>query len=135
MGKRTLLRLLLCTLTALALGGCLLISGEETTVDLRADGGNQLTTFVGAEGRAIRHLDVGTPGAEVQVIVIVSLESGDLEVAVAEAGGAISFAVAGRPDSQITRSGTVLANEQGQITYTVTARGARHGSYQIFVQP
>lgn len=112
----------------------MLISGEETTVDLREDGGNLLTTFVGAEGREIRQLDVGTPGADVQVIVIVSIESGDLEVAVAEAGGAVSFAVAARPDTQVTRSGTVRANERGQVTYTVTARSARHGSYQIFVQ-
>lgn len=128
-------RAALCLLLAGALSGCLLISGEATTVDLQAGSGNLLTTFVGAEGREERTVEVGSPGAEVQVIAIVGVESGDLELAVVAPDGSVAFAVAARPDAQVTRSGSVLADETGSVRYTVSARGARNGSYQLFVQP
>jgi uncharacterized protein YfaP (DUF2135 family) len=131
MGKR----LVLCLVAAWLLSGCLMISGEATTVDVQAGSGNLLTTFVGAEGREVRRVEVGEPGAEVQVIAIVGVESGDLELAIIQPDGAVAFAVAARPDTQVTRSGAVRTDETGAIRYSVTARGARNGSYQVFVQP
>ncbi len=130
-----LLRALACALGVWLLSGCLMISGEATTVDLQERSGNLLTTFVGAEGREMRRLEVGAPGAELQVIAIVGVESGDLELALVQPDGAIAFAVAARPDAQVTRSGVVRADETGAIRFTVSAQGARSGSYQIFVQP
>lgn len=130
-----LLRVALGALLLGALAGCMLMSGEATTVDLQAGSGNLLTTFVGAEGRDERHVTVGAPGVTVQVIAIVSVESGDLELAVTQPDGSVAFAVAARPDAQITRSGSVQTDERGAISYAVSARGARNGSFQLFVQP
>lgn len=118
-----------------ALAGCMLISGEATSVDLQAGSGNLLTTFVGAEGREERTIDVGPPSAQVQVIAIVGVETGDLELSLLQPDGAVAFAVAARPDAQVTRSGAVQTDEAGAIRYSVSARGARNGAYQIFVQP
>lgn len=135
MAERGPLRLALVALGAWLLAGCMLMSGEATTVDLQEGSGNQLTTFVGAEGSEARRLDVGAPGAELQVIAIVSVESGDLELSLVQPDGAVAFAVAARPNAQVTRSGSVRADDEGALTYLVRARGARNGSYQIFVQP
>lgn len=130
-----LLRLALCALALLALSGCMLMSGEATTVDMQEGSGNLLTTFVGAEGSGERDLEVGAPGATVQVIAIVGVESGDLELSLLGPDGSVSFTVAARPDAQVTRSGSVRADDSGRLRYTVSARGARNGSYQLFVQP
>ncbi|NCC35252.1 MAG: hypothetical protein EOM24_25060 [Chloroflexia bacterium] len=119
----------------LLLTGCLLISGETTMIDLQDGSGNLLTTFVGAEGQQERTLDVGLPTTELQVIVIVGVESGDLTLSLLQPEGSVVFAVAARPDLQVTRSGSVRTNERGQLRYTVNAAAARNGSYQIFVQP
>lgn len=135
MAERGLIRAALLALAAWLLAGCMLMSGEATTVDLQEGSGNQLTTFVGAEGSGARRVEVGAPGAELQVIAIVSVESGDLELSLVQPDGAVAFAVAARPNAQVTRSGSVRADDEGAITYTVSARGARNGSYQIFVQP
>ena len=118
-----------------ALSGCLLISGESTTIDLLEGGGNVLTTFVSAEGDEERVLEVGTPGAEVQVIAVVEVEAGDLELALLQPDGALAFALAARPATQVTRSGSVRADAEGRVRYRVRAEGARDGSYQLFVQP
>ncbi len=132
---RCLSRLALLSLALLLLSGCLLLSGESTTVDLQAGGGNLLTSFVGAEGRSERTLDLGLPAAEVQVIAIVGVESGDIELAMLQPDGSLAFAIASRPETQVTYSGTVRTNDEGRLRYAIKARGARHGSLQIFVQP
>lgn len=132
---RTLATACLLPLAAALLAGCMLISGEATTIDVAAGAGNLLTSFVSAEGAETRSLDVGLPNAEVQVIAIVEVESGDLELAVAQPDGAVVFAVAARPNAQVTRSGRVRADDQGRVALRVTARGARNGAYQVFVQP
>jgi hypothetical protein len=111
------------------------MSGEETTIDLQAGGGNVLTTFVSAEGTEERTLDIGAPGAEVQVIAVVEVDSGDLELSLIEPDGGLAFALAARPATQITRSGAVVADAEGLVRYRVRAQGARDGSYQLFVQP
>jgi hypothetical protein len=122
-------------LCCLLLAGCLLMSGEETTIDLQAGGGNVLTTFVSAEGSEERTLDIGAPGAEVQVIAVVEVDSGDLELSLIEPDGGLAFALAARPATQVTRSGAVFADAEGLVRYRVRAQGARDGSYQLFVQP
>lgn len=113
----------------------MLMSGEATTVDIQEGSGNLLTTFVGAEGSGERELEVGASGTTVQVIAIVGVESGDLTLSMLGPDGSVAFTVAARPDSQVTRSGSVRADERGRVRYTVSARGARNGSYQLFVQP
>jgi hypothetical protein len=120
---------------ALLLSGCLLVSGEAMTIDLADGVGNVSTTFVSAEGNEERSVRVSDGAVELQVITIVGLESGDLEIALLQPDGALAFAVASRPDTQVTRSGTVRSTENGEIRYLVTARGARNGSYQLFFQP
>ncbi|MFV9505007.1 MAG: hypothetical protein AB4911_10640 [Oscillochloridaceae bacterium umkhey_bin13] len=132
---RPFLRGLLLGVLALTLAGCLVVSGERAALDLQDGGGNLLTTFVGAEGREVRTLEVGLPETEVLAIVIVGVESGDLEVALYTPEGGLAFAVASRPATQVTRSGTVRTDSEGRLRYAVTAQGARDGSYQIFVQP
>ncbi|NTU84853.1 MAG: hypothetical protein HGA45_36725 [Chloroflexales bacterium] len=119
----------------LLLSGCMLMSGEATTVDMQEGSGNLLTTFVGAEGSSQRELDIGAPGATVQVIAIIGVESGDLELSLLGPDGAAAFTVAARPDAQVTRSGSVRADDAGKLRYSVSARGARNGTYQLFVQP
>ncbi len=117
------------------LSGCLLLSGEETTIDLLDQSGNLSTTFVSGEGSEERLLRVSDGSTTVQVIVMVSVESGDLQIELLQPDGAVVFVVAAQPDSQLTRSSWVRSDGQGQIRYRVSARGARNGSYQIFVQP
>jgi molybdopterin-binding protein len=120
---------------SLLLAGCLLMSGEATTIDLQAGGGNVLTTFVSAEGAEERTLEIGTPGAEVQVIAVVEVESGDLELSLLEPDGELAFGLTARPATQVTRSGAVSADAEGRVRYRVRAQGARDGSFQLFVQP
>lgn len=117
-----------------ALSGCLLISGEATTIDLVEGGGNVLTTFVSAEGGEERTLETGRPGAELQVIAVVEVDTGDLQLALLQPDGAVAFAVSARPAVQVTRSGTVRADDEGRVRYRVSATSARDGMYQLFVQ-
>ncbi len=131
---RTVLKWLLLLATILLLAGCLQISGEITTIDLGPDGGNVSTSFVGAEGSAERTLALDRPGVAAQVIVMVEVRSGDLEVSLLQPDGAVAFVTASRPGAQVTRSGVVRADEAGRIRYRVSARGARDGAFQVFVQ-
>lgn len=129
------LRAAAVALAALALAGCLLISGEQTTIDLAEAGGNVLTTFVSAEGAEERVVDTGLPDAEVQVIAVLEVGSGDLQVVLLQPDGAVAFAVAARPATQVTRSGPVRTDAEGRVRFRVEARSARDGTYQVFVQP
>ncbi|NNJ09044.1 hypothetical protein EKD04_001740 [Chloroflexales bacterium ZM16-3] len=135
MARRTILALLATLLLTPLLSGCLLLSGERTTIDLLAGVGNVSTTFVSAEGSEERTVQVGDGPTELQVIAIIAVESGDLQIDLLQPDGAVAFAVAGRPDSQVTRSSRVRSDDSGTVRYRVSARGARHGEYQIFFQP
>lgn len=131
---RTLLTWLLSLGAALLLTGCLQISGETTTIDLGPDGGNVSTSFVGAEGSEERVVALDRPGVAAQVIVMVEVRSGDLEVSLLQPDGAVAFVTASRPGAQVTRSGVVRTDAAGRIRYRVSARGARDGAFQLFVQ-
>ena len=122
-------------LIVLSLAACLLISGEATSTDIQDGAGNLVSSFVGAEGRAERILELGLVDSEVQVIAIVSIESGDLELVLLQPDGSVAFTIAARPDAEITRSGLVRTNDQGQLRYQINARGARNGQVQLFFQP
>jgi hypothetical protein len=126
-----LFALLLCFL----LSGCMLVSGEATTIDLAGGVGNLSSTFVSAEGSEERTVQVSDGPAELQVIAIVAIESGDLELELLQPDGAQAFAVAGRPDTQVTRSSVVRSDDAGMVRYRIAARGARNGGYQLFFQP
>jgi hypothetical protein len=135
MDRRPRLSAVLALLLASLLSGCLLVSGEQTTIDLLEGTGNVSTSFVSVEGREERVVQVSDEAAELQVIAIVTIESGDLQLDIIQPDGSVAFAISGRPDAQVTRSGPVRSDELGQVRYRVSARGARNGEYQIFFQP
>lgn len=120
---------------ATLLAGCLLISGEQTTISQQVGAANILTTFVSAEGSDEYRIPALPANTEVQAIVMVAVESGDLEIALIQPDGSVSFVLAARPGSQVTRSGPLRSDEQGQIRYRITARNARNGEIQMFLFP
>ncbi len=126
----------LATITlSLLLSGCMVMSGETTSKDMQVGSGNLLTSFVSAEGSAARVLEVGTPVTTVQVLVILEVETGDLDLTFGQPDGTVAFSVTSRPGTQVTHAGTVNTDATGQLHYTVSARGARNGVYQMLVQP
>lgn len=138
MAGRALRRSVVCGLWAvvggLLLSGCMLTSGERTSQDVGLQAGNRSATFVSAEGDELRSLEVGAPGAELQVIVILEAEQGELRLDVLDADSAVALSAQSRPDEQVTRSGSVTTDAEGVLRYRVTARGARNGGYQILYQ-
>ncbi len=120
---------------ALLLSGCLLISGEQTTISMQESAANILITFVSAEGSDEYQVAVLPASIEVQAIVILAVETGDVQIDLLQPDGAVAFVLAGRPGAQVTRSGQLRSDEQGRIRYRITARGARNGEIQIFLLP
>ncbi|HWQ15827.1 MAG TPA: hypothetical protein VNL77_23700 [Roseiflexaceae bacterium] len=124
----------LVLLAALLLSGCMLVSGGRLSEDAGVEAGNQSATFVSAEGQELRRLDTGAPGAALRVILILEAEQGELRLDVLDANGTVVLSAQSRPDEQVTRSGTVTADDQGALHIRVTARGARNGGYQVLYQ-
>lgn len=120
-------------LAALLLGGCMLVSGEQGSSDVQPDSGNVSSSFVSAEGSQERSLATGR-GGTFNVITIVAVQQGDLRVEVLDPSGSVVLAVQGRPNEQVTRTGSVPSDAQGNLRYRVSARGARDGSYQLLFQ-
>ncbi|MFN3373004.1 MAG: hypothetical protein ACK44M_05480 [Chloroflexus sp.] len=120
---------------AVLLAGCLLISGEQTTVSLQGSAANILTTFVSAEGSDEYRVPALPANTEAQAIVMLAVESGDVQIDLIQPDGAVSFVIASRPGAQVTRSGPIRSDDQGQIRYRITARNARNGEIQIFLLP
>lgn len=116
------------------LTGCLLVSGEQTSVDLQPGSGNLTASFVSAEGQEVRSLKIAEDARTIQVIVIVEVESGDLRIDLLRPDGAVEFAVEGRADSPVTRTSEIQTDDQGYIHYRLLAQGARGGSYQLLFQ-
>ncbi|MGQ9829297.1 MAG: hypothetical protein ACUVSW_15675 [Roseiflexus sp.] len=138
MGRR---RLFLCrkrhylvpigAVALLFLQACMLVSGEQASVDVRTDAGNVTRTFLGAEGSTEHAVHIGDGGSFLQVIVILELQQGEMHLEMLNAGGSVAFVVQSRPGDQVSRSGMVRLDENGMLRYRVFARGARDGGYQI----
>ena len=90
--------------------------------------------LVGADGTQEQTVDTGAIDAAFNTIVIVQAERGELQVELLNGDGSLAFAVRGRPDEAVTRSGSVTTDRQGRLRYRVSATGARNGSYQVLYQ-
>ena len=112
----------------------MLTSGERASQDTGPQAGNRSAVFVSAEGDELRSLDIGAPGAELRVIVILEAEQGELRLDVLDGDGAVALSAQSRPDDQVTRSGIIAAGADGLLRYRVSARGARNGGYQLLYQ-
>ena len=128
------IRISFTLLCALLLSGCMLMSGGRTSADTLPDGGNVSASFVGADGRDEQAVETGAPRSAFNTIVIVEAARGELQVELLNGDGSVAFAVKGRPDEAVTRSGSVTTDDVGQLRYRVTATGARNGSYQLLYQ-
>lgn len=126
-------RVVALALCSLFLAGCLLTSGERTSADTQPTAGNVSASFVSAEGQSERSIDLGEQ-ARLTVIAVVSVAQGELRIEVLDTNGSIALSVAGRPNEQVTKSGSVQTNPDGQLRYRIVARGARDGSYQLLYQ-
>lgn len=129
------LRATLWALMLAGLSGCMLISGEATTIDQQGGAGNLSTQFVSAEGSEERTFQASEVNGQLQVIAIVAVESGDLSIELLDPSGSVVFSVAARPGAQITRSGVVPTDATGKLRYRVVTRGVRNGNYQLLFQP
>ena len=119
---------------ALLLNGCLLMSGEQSTTDTQATSGNFNTTFVSAEGGQERTIQTGVGSATLSVIAWVRVQQGELRIELLDPNGAVAISIQGRPDEQITKSGNVPTDSEGNLRYRVIARGARNGGFQVLYQ-
>lgn len=133
-GRRPLALGLWPLLLGLLLSGCMIASGGRSSEDAGPEAGNQVMSFVSAEGEELRQLNTGAPAAELRVIVILEAEQGELRLDVIGGDGQVVLSAQSRPDEQVTRSGSVSTDAQGALRYRVSARGARNGSYQILYQ-
>lgn len=124
---------LILGLLGLLLSGCLLVSGERTSSDTPQEGGNLSTTFVSAEGDAERVIETGAPGM-LNVITIVTVSQGQLQIDMLDPDGSVVYSVQGRPQDQVTKSGNIPTDDEGNLRYRVIARGARSGGFQILYQ-
>lgn len=121
-------------LLAVLLSGCLLISGEQTRFTRQEGIGDLRTSFVSAEGETVRTIQVAEGPAAVQVMVIATIASGDLQLDLLQPDNTVAFTVVVPANAQVTRTARVQASDQGYIRYRVAAREARDGSYQLLVQ-
>lgn len=113
----------------------MLSSGLRQSTDIGENAGNTVASFIGAEGSEQHSINVGQANARYTVILTVAIESGELYVDMIEGGsGTVAFSVQGRPDEQVTRTGTAATDARGMLYYRVNARGARKGSYQLLYQ-
>jgi hypothetical protein len=112
----------------------MIMSGGRTSTDTLQDGGNVSASFVGADGREEQAVETGAPRSAYSTIVIVQAERGELQVELLNGDGSVAFAVRGRPEEAVTRSGSVTTDDAGRLRYRVTATGARNGSYQLLYQ-
>ncbi|MEN9935687.1 MAG: hypothetical protein RLZZ387_2266 [Chloroflexota bacterium] len=112
----------------------MLASGQRVSTDAGEQAGNHSTMFVSAEGAEVRSLSTGISGAELRVIIILEAEQGELRLDMLDANGAVALSAQSRPDEQVTRSGSVAVDAEGELRYRVSASGARNGGYQILYQ-
>jgi hypothetical protein len=125
----------LCSLFSVLTSGCLLLSGEQTSVDAQPAGGNFSTTFVSAEGGAERTIQTGAGPATLNVIAALRVQQGELRLEMLSPDGAVALSIQGRPDEQVTKIGKVPTDNEGNLHYRIIARGARNGSIEVLYQP
>lgn len=113
------------------ISGCMLASGKRTSLDARPEAGNTQVSFLSAEGDELGSIAVGPTFTTYEVIVIIAIEQGELQLDVFDASGAPAISLKARPDQQVTRSANLASDERGNLRYRVTTRGARNGNYQI----
>lgn len=121
-------------LAMLLLPGCMLVSGDRLSADVRPDLGNVTRTFLGAEGTEEYAIPVGDGAAMLRTIVILELQQGEMRLDMLNAGGSVAFTVQSRPGDQVSRTGVVRLDETGTLRYRIVTRGARDGRYQILYQ-
>jgi hypothetical protein len=126
-----LLPIALIALCAVFTTGCMLSSGRQTSTDARPEAGNTSSSFISAEGEELSSVRVGPAFQTYEVIAIVAVEQGELQLEIYDASGAPALSIQGRPEQQVTRSGRLASDEQGNLRFRVTARSARNGGYQI----
>ena len=78
---------------AVLLSGCLLMSGEQTSVDAQPAGGNFSTTFVSAEGGADRTIQTGAGPATLNVIAALRVQQGELRLEMLSPDGAVALSI------------------------------------------
>ena len=127
-------RLLLALACALLLGGCMLVSGGQSSSDALPDGGNISASFVGADGSSVQTVNTGLPNATLSATVIVQAERGELQVSLLAPDSSVALVVRGRPQESVSRTGTVATDADGNLRYRISAEGARNGGYQVFYQ-
>ncbi|MFL5804679.1 MAG: hypothetical protein ACJ8CR_23405 [Roseiflexaceae bacterium] len=110
------------------------MSGEQSTTDTQATGGNFNTTFVSAEGGREQTFQTDAGPATLNVIASVRVQQGELRLELLDPNGAVVISVQGRPDEQITKIGKVPTDNEGNLHYRVIARGARNGGFQVLYQ-
>ncbi|MEM8532179.1 MAG: hypothetical protein AAGF95_15145 [Chloroflexota bacterium] len=118
---------------AVAVSSCLLVAGQQQSSDIQADAGNVSSAFVSAEGTQRRTIATDTPG-ELNVMVLTSVDRGDLRIEFLEPDGSVAFSIEGSPEGQRSQSGNVSTDEQGRLHYRVVARNARNGNFRILYQ-
>lgn len=129
--RRRILAALIAAGGSALLPGCMLSSGRQISTDIQQQAGNTRVSFLSAEGEELVSLPVSTKFTNYEVIAIVTVESGELQLDVYDGSGIAAISIQGRPSQQVTRSAKLVTNEQGQLRYRVTARGARNGGFQI----
>lgn len=113
------------------LSSCMLISGKRESLDAGSEAGNTRVSFLSAEGDELGSIAVGPSFTTYEVIVIIAVEQGELQLDVFDASGAPAISLKARPDEQVTRSANLASDERGNLRFRVTTRGARNGSYQL----
>ncbi|HMO59680.1 MAG TPA: hypothetical protein PKA05_14065 [Roseiflexaceae bacterium] len=127
-------RNLLLALLAGLLGGCMLVSGERTSSDIRPESGNLVSSFISADGISEHELEIGDGPTRLDVIVIVEAAQGVVRLDLFDPEGSPVMIVESRPNESVTATGAVVIDAQGILHYRVVTRSARGGSYQILYQ-
>ncbi len=121
-------------LLALSLSGCLLIAGQQASIDVTADGGNVYATFVSADGVEVRSVATEFRNQPLTVNVSARTAQGQLGIEVLNPDDSVAFVVDAQVEDQFNR-GTVTTNGAGEFRYRVRASGAQDGEFQILFQP
>jgi type 1 fimbria pilin len=119
---------------ALSLSGCLLVAGEQASIDVTVDGGNVYATFVSADGVEVRSVATEFRNQPLTVNVSARTAQGQLGIEVLNPDDSVVFVVDAQAEEQYNGN-TVTTNAAGEFRYRVRATGAQDGEFQILFQP